>query len=261
MSRTAARSGKPVAALLERFTERRWATAALALALLLAAGGLVVGTLQLKIGDLDPGAPELRRESRYNRTTPTSPANYSLSSDQFAVMIKTPKEGCLTYDTLIEADRLAWALQQVPGVQTTVSLADAMRQVTAGTSEGSPKWLTISRNQDVLNYGAQQASVNNPDLFNTDCSLMPVIAYLSDHKADTLARWSRRRSPSRRRTATPQRQFLLAAGSAGIEAATNIVVREGEPPMLLYVYAAVACCASSPSAAGARCWSRCCRWC
>ena len=33
--------------------------------------------------------------------------------------------------------------------------------------------------------------------------------------------------------------FLLAAGTAGIEAATNIVVRERQPQMLLYVYAAV----------------------
>jgi hypothetical protein len=76
----------------------------------------------------------------------------------------------------------------VPGVQTTAALTNAVRQITAGSNEGSPKWLTIARNQDVLNYGAQQASVNNPDLFNTDCSVMPVIAYLSDHRAETLDR-------------------------------------------------------------------------
>ena len=104
------------------------------------------------------------------------------------MIVKTAKEGCLKYQTLVEADRLAWTLQQVPGVQTTVSLADAVRQITAGSNEGSPKWLTIARNQDVLNYGAQQASVNNPDLFNTECSVMPVIAYLSDHRAETLDR-------------------------------------------------------------------------
>ena len=104
------------------------------------------------------------------------------------MIVKTDKEGCLKYPTLVEADRLAWQLQQVDGVETTVSLANAVRQITAGSNEGSPKWLTIARNQDVLNYGAQQASVNNPDLFNTDCSVMPVIAYLSDHRAETLDR-------------------------------------------------------------------------
>ena len=224
--------------LLERFTQRRWAAAAVAVALLLAAGGFVVST-HLKIGDLDPGAPELRAESRYNRDNGYITAHYSLSSDQFAVMVKTPKEGCLKYETLIEADRLQWALQQIPGVQTTVSLADAVRQITAGTSEGSPKWLTISRNQDVLNYGAQQASTSNPDLFNSECSLMPVIAYLSDHKAETLERVTASAAAFAAQHGTAERQFLLAAGSAGIEAATNIVVKEANHKMLLYVYAAV----------------------
>jgi predicted RND superfamily exporter protein len=224
--------------VLARFTQRRWATGAIAASVLLAAGGLAVGT-QLKIGDLDPGAPELRRESRYNRDNAYITSNYSLSSDQFAIMLRTPKEGCLQYETLIEADRLAWALQQLPGVQTTVSLADAVRQTTAGTSEGSAKWLTISRNQDLLNYGAQQASVNNPDLFNVDCSLMPVVAYLADHKADTLDRVVNAAAAFAQAHSVPERQFMLAAGSAGIEAATNMVVREANHRMLVYVYAAV----------------------
>ena len=223
---------------LERFATVRWAAVTVAAALLLAAGGYALST-RLQIGDLDPGAPELRADSRYNRDNAYITANYSLSSDQFAVMVETPKEGCLKYETLVDADRLAWTLQQVPGVQTTVSLADAVRQITAGTSEGSPKWLTLSRNQDVLNYGAQQASVNNPELFDRACSLMPVIAYLSDHKAETLERVTAVAAAFADAHSTPERKFLLAAGSAGIEAATNIVVKEANHKMLLYVYAAV----------------------
>jgi hypothetical protein len=57
---------------------------------------------------------------------------------------------------------------------------------TAGSFEGNPKWQTISRNQEILNYGAQQAIVNNPEMFNRDCSGMPLVAYLADHKAETL---------------------------------------------------------------------------
>lgn len=208
-------------------------------------GTLMLGVLayaastQLKIGDLDAGAPELRADSRYNRDNAYITANYSLSSDTFAVIVKTGKEGCLQYDTLVEADHLAWALQQVPGVQTTVALTNAVRQITAGSNEGSPKWLTIARNQDVLNYGAQQASVNNPELFNNDCSVMPVIAYLSDHRAETLERVVAAAQAFADARSTPERQFLLAAGSAGIEAATNVVVRKAWVQMLLLVYAAV----------------------
>jgi len=224
--------------LLDRFTTRRWALGAVVCAAVLAIGGFAM-SLNLKIGDLDPGAPELRSDSRYNRDNAYITGNYALSSDQFAVIVKTGAEGCLKYETLIEADRLAWTLRQLPGVQTTVSLADAARQITAGSFEGNPKWLTINRNQDVLNYAAQQASSSNPDLFNADCSVMPVIAYLSDHKSGTLDRVVAAAADFSKNHSEPGRQFLLAAGSAGIEAATNIVVKKAWVEMLIYVYVAV----------------------
>lgn len=224
--------------LLDRFTERKWATGALLVAVALAAIG-VWGSLQLKIGDLDSGAPELRADSRYNRDNAFITRHYALSSDTFAVMVKTPPEGCLRYQTLVLADRLAWELQQLPGVQTTLSLANAVRQITAGTYEGNPRLNSLQRNQDVLNYAAQQASVNTPELFNNDCSLMPVIAYLTDHRADTLAQVAATAERFAQANSGEERQFLLAAGSAGIEAATNIVVREANHRMLLLVYLAV----------------------
>jgi len=223
---------------LDRFTTRPWALGAVAVSAALAAAGFAVST-QLKIGDLDPGAPELRPDSRYNRDNAFITGNFALSSDQFAVIVKTEKEGCLKYETLVEADRLAWALRQVPGVQTTISLADAARQITAGSFEGNPKWLTINRNQDILNYAAQQATTANPDLFNTDCSVMPVIAYLADHKAETLDRVVAAAADFAEHHTDEDRAFLLAAGSAGIEAATNIVVRKAWIEMLVYVYLAV----------------------
>ncbi|UQB79796.1 RND family transporter [Pseudomonas shirazica] len=224
--------------LLDRFTERKWASVAVLVALALGALG-IWGSLQLKIGDLDSGAPELRADSRYNLDNAYITQHYALSSDTFAVMVKTAPEGCLQYQTLVLADRLAWELQQLPGVQTTVSLANAVRQITAGTYEGNPRLNSLQRNQDVLNYAAQQASVNAPELFNNDCSLMPVIAYLKDHRADTLAQVAAVAERFAQANSSAEQQFLLAAGSAGIEAATNVVVREANHRMLLLVYLAV----------------------
>ncbi|MCG2591493.1 MMPL family transporter [Ramlibacter sp. XY19] len=224
---------------LQWFVTPRGARVAVLLAVVLAAGGYAASR-HLKIGDLDAGAPELRPGSRYNLDNAYITGHYTLSSDTFAVIVKTDKEGCLKYGTLVEADRLAWALQQVPGVQATTALTNAVQRITAGSNEGSPKWLTIARNQDVLNYAAQQASVNNPELFNNDCSVMPVIAYLSDHRAETLDRVVAVAQSFATERSGKDRQFLLAAGSAGIEAATNIVVRKAWLQMLLLVYAAVA---------------------
>ncbi len=233
---TAAGLGASGWRFLERFTDRRWAAGALAVSVMMVIAGLLVGR-DAAIGDLDPGAPELRPSSRYNRDNAFVTARYGASNDLFAVIVKTPAEGCLAYRTLVEADRLAWALQQVPGVQATTSLADAVRQITAGSFEGSPKWLTLSRNQEVLNYAAQQAITRNPDLFNVDCSVTPVVAYLSDHKAETLARVVRVSEEFAR--SNGRGKFLLAAGNAGMEAATHIVVREAMWTMTLLVYGAV----------------------
>lgn len=234
----APQSEGPVFNALAKFTTAAWAYPTLVVALLMMVGGYAVST-HLQIGDRDAGAPELRANSRYNQDGNFINSNYSLSSDTFAVLVKTPAEGCLKYSALNAADQLAWQLQQVQGVQSTVSLANAIRLITAGTNEGNPKWLTISRNQDVLNYSAQQASVNNPELFNTDCSVMPVVAYLDDHKAETLERVTLQAEQFAKAQSKDEHQFLLAAGSAGIESATNMVVRKAWVEMLVLVYIAV----------------------
>lgn len=223
---------------LDCFTQRNWAIGAIAVSIALAIWGIAVST-DLKIGDLDPGAPELRADSTYNLDNSYITSNYRLSSDQFAVIVKTPPDGCVKRETLVEADRLAWELQQLPGVQTTVSLPDTLRQITAASYEGSPKWYSISRNQAVVNYSAQQASVVNRELFNSECSVFPVIAYLADHKASTLEEVVAVAAEFSKKHSEADRLFLLAAGSAGIEAATNIVVEKANRTMLISVYAAV----------------------
>ncbi len=227
-------------AFFNRFAERRaWATAAIVIAVALGVGGHVVSK-RLQIGDLDPGAPELRANSRYNVDNAFITANYSLSSDVFAVIIKTPPEQCMQYATLQQADRLAWQMQQLPDVQATVSLADSVKQVTAGTYEGTAKWYTLSRNQEILNYGGQQAIQNTPDLANVECSVMPVIAYLKDHKAATLERVSGTVEQFIASNPVADVTLLPAAGSAGIESAVNQVVRKAWLEMLVYIYGVVA---------------------
>lgn len=225
--------------LLDRFTERRWAIGAITVAVILAAFGLL-GSLKLQVGDLDAGASELRADSRYNQDNAFITANYGVSSDVFAVMIKTPSDQCSTYATLTEADRLAWTLAQVPGVQQTISLVDTVRSYTSGAFEGNPKWMTVSDNAGLIAPQITNALTWNSELLNADCSLIPVLAYLSDHKAATLERVVNAASSFAQAHDSPDRKFLLAAGNAGVEAATNIVVREANRTMLLCVYAAVA---------------------
>ncbi|MCX4149963.1 MULTISPECIES: RND family transporter [Paraburkholderia] len=228
----------PLIRWLARFTRRRWATATLIVAAVLTGGGFVVAQ-HLKIGDLDPGAPELRPDSQYNRDNAYITGHYGLSSDQLAVIVTTPANGLLTFETLLEMDRLEEILRDLPGVQTTVSTASLARSYTAAGFEGSPKWITINRDPFVSNDAVNYVFASNPEMLNDERSVAPVIAFLADHKAETLARVLKAAEEFAAEHNTDDRKFLLAAGNSGIEAASNIAVASANHAMLIYVYLAV----------------------
>jgi predicted RND superfamily exporter protein len=220
---------------LGSFTNRRNASIAILVAAGLAVGGYVSST-HLKIGDLDAGAPELRPDSRYNRDNAFITKNYGASSDVFAVMVKTPDGACANYDTLMRVDALEWQLRQVPGVESTSSLASISRNVMLGMNEGSPKWYELLRTQSMLNSILVRVP---PEAFNQSCNLLSVFAYLKDHKADTLLAVASVAQRFADENDNQNAQFLLAAGNAGIQAATNAVVKRASNEMLYWVYGAV----------------------
>ncbi|HEX7936842.1 MAG TPA: MMPL family transporter [Paraburkholderia sp.] len=225
-------------ALLVPFTRRGPACAAVLVAALLCGAGLLIGQ-HLKIGDLDPGAPELRANSRYNRDNAYVTSHYRLSTDQFAVIVTTPPGGIADYKTLMEMDNLEQVLRGLDGVQTTASVSGVSRRVTAANFEGNPRWMTISRDPAIALGAVNDVYVANPELVNSARSVAPVVAFLADHKAKTLERIVKAVEAFGAQHDTPDRRFLPAAGSAGIEAATNIAVEQANRTMLLLVYAAV----------------------
>jgi uncharacterized protein len=220
---------------LDLFTRRGWATAAVLVALALGVGGFVAST-HLKIGDLDAGAPELRPDSRYNRDVAFMNRSYGAASDVLAVMVKTPVDACTQYDTLNKIDALEWQLRQLDGVESTNTVSLLNRRVLAGLNEGNAKWYEFLPNQAMLNMVTAGAPRG---LYNDSCNLLTVYAYLRDHKADTLERVVDHVEAFAAENNTQDVQFLLAAGSAGIEAATNIVVKDAWRQMLFMVYGAV----------------------
>ncbi len=220
---------------LNLFTQRRWAAFAVVTGVVLASVGFAI-SLHLKIGDLDPGAPELRAHSRYNRDAAYLTEHYGASSDVLAVMVKTPDQGCSNVDTLMRVDQLEWELTQIPGVESTNSLGRLNRAMSIGLNEGNPKWYDVLNSQTMANTITAGAPRG---LYNEYCSLLTVYAYLTDHKADTLTRVVDHVEGFAKTNNTQDVQFLLAAGNAGIEAATNIVVKKANREMLFWVYGAV----------------------
>lgn len=225
----------PFWAFLDLFTQRKWAVIAVAIGAVLGLIGAAT-SFQLKIGDTDPGAPELRHDSRYNKDNAFMVANYAASSDIYIVIIKTPQYACGLYDTVITVDALERELSQLPGVESTSSLAGLSKIANVGLNEGGAKWFEVPRSQEMLNAIVTRAP---RELFNQQCDLTTLYVYLKDHKADTLTQVVNTVEAFAQKYGTEEIQILNAAGNAGIEAATNIVVKKANVEMLLLVYAAV----------------------
>jgi predicted RND superfamily exporter protein len=225
----------PLWRMLDLFTRRRWASVCVVVAASLALGGYLVST-KLKIGDLDAGAPELHADSRYNLDDAFMNRAYGASSDLFAIMVRTPSGACASYEVLRKVDALDWQLRRLPGVDSTNSLALLNRRMLVGLSEGSAKWYELQNNQAVLNMITASAPRG---LYNESCSLLTLYVYLTDHKAETLSGIVEHVERFAAVNNTDDVQFMLAAGNAGIEAATNIVVKQANREMLFWVYGAV----------------------
>lgn len=221
---------------LSRFAEPKFARVAVGMALVLLAGAIGMSR-DLKIGDLDPGAPELRPDSRYNRDSAYVSAHYATSADVFVVMVKTKPGECGSYAVAQQVDRFQWQMENLAGVESSTSLFTAMKKIIANSNGGDLRWQALSRNRYVSNAAQRMLP---SELYSNDCSMVPVLLFLADHKAETLSRVVAATQAFAAANDNEHAQFTLAGGNAGIEAATNIVIKQAEVQMLVLVYAIVA---------------------
>lgn len=247
--------------ILSAFASRAVAPLPIIISIILVIGATYVSQ-DLQIGDLDKGAPELRADSRYNLDNDFMVSNYSTSSDVFVVMAETPNDMCVNFKVFDTLNRFMWHMENVDGVQSTVSVSTVSKLAGKAMNEGNIKWSAISRNQITLNGAVQRAQDAN--LINPTCSMLPVVIYLNDHKAQTLERvvaavedfkdqyddkvdekyfdYSqediKEAIDNGELDSIPVR-LQLASGNAGIESATNQVIESAQGTMLLFVYGVV----------------------
>lgn len=223
---------------VSNFTQPRYAVVTL-LACGVALGWAIWKYDELQIGSFTEGVPELRPDSRYNRDNATIVENFSIGTDQLKVMAETEPEGCVDYDTMEEIDRFAWRMQNTKGVLSTMSLPQVAKQINSGFNEGSLDFKILPRNRYMLSQSTTPVP-SSTGLFwpPDDCSVMPVVVFTADHKAETIKNIvgevnSFRSEPENRDTAV---DFALASGNVGVMAATNEVIEDKEVEILIWVY-------------------------
>lgn len=190
------------------------------------------------IGTLQPGAPELRADARFNLDAVAIAENYDAGLDWLTVIFEAAPESCENVALGVFQDQFTWTLQNVPGVLSANSYAGQLRVFNEGYNEGNPKMGVVPI--DPGNYSALSVEIGrNRGYMKKDCSMTAVHLFLGDHKAKTINRVVDAVKAFRDSYRLEGVTIRLASGNAGVLAAVNDEVEKSELPMMLYVYAAI----------------------
>jgi predicted RND superfamily exporter protein len=246
---------------LAGFTEPKRAAWAIAVSVVLfvVGGWLAQG---MKIGDSEVGVPELRPQARYNQDAVLISQRFSLGVDLLTIVAETVPNACTeNYRVMETIDRFAWNLENVEGVQKVITLPSVAKVVNSGWNEGNIKWRILPRDNYVLRQALSSIDTDT-GLLNSDCSAMPIMVFISDHRAETIARVVKRVKELRDELnfgdlslklehevleemaaegdVSPESlNFRLATGNVGVMAATNEDIAAAEKPMLALVFGSI----------------------
>ena len=211
--------------------------AILAIALvMLVLGARIAG--DYAVGDVHEGVPELRPDSRYNRDSAMITQLFDIGVDVFTVIAETAPDACVDFAILDRIDDFAVRMAQVPGVRSTLSLPGIARRLNAQFNEGHPKWRVLPRTKASLVQSTAPIETGT-GLVNADCSVMPVLIFAADHRAETIDRLVAEITRYADRYESDNIRFRLATGNLGVMAATNDLVRDTEVSMLIWIYSVV----------------------
>ena len=222
---------------LSALTARGPALAIIVIAALLGVAGWWKGR-ETPIGDTQAGVPELRANSRYNRDNDLITTRFSIGVDVLTAIVESQQPLCVSHDLMTGVDRFAWHMRNVPGVQDVITLPFIAKVAIAGWNEGSLKWRSIPREQTQLTQSTRYIETST-GLLNENCDVIPVMMFLADHRAATIARAVAAVKEWRARNPLPGAQVRLAAGNVGVMAATNETVKAKELLILAGVFGAV----------------------
>lgn len=143
---------------------------------------------KVMVGDAEEGVAELHADARYNQDARMITQKFALGVDILNVIAEAGPAACTqSWEAMETIDRFSWYMANVPGVQQVMSLPMAAKIVNAGWNEGNLRWRVLPRDSDTLRV-ATQGFETDSGLLNDDCSAIPVMIFLTDHRATTIDR-------------------------------------------------------------------------
>jgi len=223
---------------LARIAQPRPAAIAVVVAIAVGIVGFSIGR-HTPVGDTMAGVPELRPESRYNVDTDVITHKFSIGTDVLNVIAETSPNGCVDHAVMRYIDDFAYQMANVEGVRNVMSLPGVAKIISAGWSEGSLKWRSLPRDQRSL-VQAQGFVDTSSGLLNGDCSVMPIMLFLADHRAQTIDRVINEVQHYQAPHPVAGVSLRLATDNVGVMAAQMAEVRAKELPILFGLFAVIA---------------------
>lgn len=193
---------------------------------------------QVRIGDIHAGVPELRQSSRYNEDNRVITDKFSIGVDILSVVAEGGPDACVDHEVVTLMDQFEGQMRHVPGVQSIISLPSVAKTINAGWNEGSLKWRILPSHPQALAQAISPIETST-GLLNSDGSVMPIMIFLADHRAETLREVTDAVKKFAAENPSEKVNFRLATGNAGVMAATNEVVQAAQYPIVFWVFGAV----------------------
>ncbi len=224
-----------------RCVERPRAAAIVAIAAVTLGAGLIQAH-KLKVGDYGIGVPELRPDSRYNLDNAKIIEKFAIGVNTLGVVVQTRgvQGACTRYDVMSIIEAFDWYMQNVPGVQSVISLPGLAKVVNAGFNEGNLKWRQLPRNAQVMAQSVTPIDTST-GLLNPDCSAMQVLVNTTDQQGETIAGIVAevKRFADDNPVTDDKILFKLATGNMGVTAATNEAVDKARWEMNFAIFGAL----------------------
>lgn len=147
-------------------------------------------SLQLTVGDANPGSPILWQSATYNQDAAMINATYR-GSDRMFLVVRGPRDSLKSPKILSNMRRLQGYMEAQPEVGGSVSLADIVSVINRNLHEGNPRYAELApkwtdNGEYLFHYLSGSEPGDQEQYANIEYSEGSVIFFFRDHKGDTI---------------------------------------------------------------------------
>ena len=216
----------------------------LSVAVILALGAFYM-SLDLKVGDMQPGTPLLKADSQYNRDSTHIGETFPGLMDPFLILATTTGDaGIKSPELMTKMAQFEYYMMMQPSVKGAISIIDLMENLNMKLHENNPKFYYVPETKRgiytmlffLMSGGAEPGDFDR--YYTPDEKAANIAVYCKDHTTDTIKEvLDAAKKFISKSGSSEEYKFELATGRVGIIAATNESVEKDQTLILIAAFA------------------------